>query len=140
MEILSNINLWILLGGFGSIIMMIYRFFASQKLSRYGVRVEGTVTDYWTETQSDDDGMDSMSYYLKVFFTDAEAYVHSVKVSVSTKVYAKSVESMAVNLVHPPGKPKKAKPDQASAIYGSVFIWGGILLSFAVAYLVLNWS
>lgn len=134
MEILYQPHTWFVLGGVVSFIIMIYQFFEGQELSRDGIRVEGTVTDYWTTDHHDEDGMDTTSYYLKAFFTDAEEYVHSVQISVSRKVYKRSVSTMAVKLVHPPEKPQKAKSDQASEIYGGMIIWGVIVLAFAGAY------
>lgn len=130
MEFLQTTDGWFLLGALVSFLFIVYYFFKGRELSRHGIRVEGTVTDYWTEEDAGDveDTGTTTSYYLKAFFTDEEKFTHSVQLTVSRKVYKLSIKSMSIELVYPDGSPLKAKSSRVSEIYSGAIIWGVILL------------
>jgi len=137
MDIFTSLPFWLLLGVLGSFTFMAYYFFKGQELIRHGVRVDATVTDYWTEEYDSGDPEDvgaTTDYYLKVFFTDEEKFVHNIKIKVFHSTYKKGKSSMSIKLVHPAGKPEKARPDQRLAIHRSTIIWGVILVAFVAAY------
>jgi hypothetical protein len=137
MEFLQTNDFWFILIATFSFLLAAYYFFSGQELDKYGIRVEGTVTNYWTEEDDSDDDMHTQTnHYLKAFFTDEENFVHSIEVRVSSKVFRESRETMSIKLVHPPGKHKRAKPDEHLAVYGNAIGWGVVSFVSIVAYLL----
>jgi hypothetical protein len=116
-----------------SFLLAAYYFFKGQELDRKGIRLEGTVTNYWTEEDNTGEEI-TTDHYLKAYFTDAEKYVHTVELQVPGNVYREGKKTMAVKLIYPPEQPKKARAEKA--LYTPAIIWGLILTLSSIFYVL----
>ena len=127
-QLLTNPVFWALLVFSASTILAIYGYFAGKKLDRDGIRVKAVVLDRWVKSRpsSDDHPSEDHTYYVKAYFDNEEGFQQTVSPSVTYSTWKASADE--IDLIYPPGQPKRAQ----AADRGSIYLQFGIGVFFMV--------